>query len=84
MKKCNFRFKNIKKPESPKNDLKSPLRALNKELQAISVLFTNFTFDEFQKHNVSKRKSKDYEISNFNRKKIAFRFKNMKKMKLQI
>ena len=49
----NFDREKVQKYEKiwkSKNDLKSRLRALNKELWAIYVFFTNMKFDDCQKH----------------------------------
>ena len=68
----------MKKNWKSKNDLKSGLRALNKELWAIYVFFTNLKFDDSKNTNVNQRKSKNHEELNFNREKVQKYEKNWK------
>ena len=55
------RFKNMKKNWKSKNDFKSRLRALNKELWAIYVFFQTWNMTITKNKNVTKRKSKNYD-----------------------
>ena len=57
----NFAREKVQKYEKnwkSKNDFKSRLRALNKELWAIYVFFINLKFDDCKNTNVNQRKSK--------------------------
>ena len=53
-----------------KNDLKSRLRALNKELWAIYVFLPTWNLTIAKNTNVKQQKSKHHEKLNFNRQKI--------------
>ena len=74
----NFSREKVQKYEKnwkSKNDFKSRLRALNKELWAIYVFFTTWNLTIAKNTNVNQRKSKNNEELNFSREKV----KNMKK-----